>query len=87
MLYFILFYSVLLCISIIFVNMQPPPSAPDYDMISAPQNSNSNLSEIQKLLAANPNILNDLAKLIDNTNKIHQPLALARFNWKAPHYF
>ena len=48
-------------------------------MNTAPQNSNSNISDIQNLLNQNPNILNDLAKLIDHT-KSNQPLALARFN-------
>ena len=78
-----LFYLILFCYAVyIYYFRKPasPPSAPEYDMNTAPQNYNSNISEIQTLLNQNPNILNDLAKIIEHTNKSNQPLALARFN-------
>ena len=78
-----LFYLILFCYAVyIYYFRKPasPPSAPEYEMNTAHQNSNSNISEIQNLLNKNPNILNDLVKLIDHTSKSNQPLALARFN-------
>ena len=78
-----LFYLMLFCYAVyIYYFRKPasPPSAPEYEMNTAPQNSNSNISEIQNLLNKNPNILNDLVKIIDHTSKSNQPLALARFN-------
>ena len=78
-----LFYLILFCYAVyIYYFRKPasPPSAPGYEMNTANQNSNSNISEIQNLLNKNPNILNDLVKLIDHTSKSNQPLALARFN-------
>jgi hypothetical protein len=78
-----LFYLMLFCYAVyIYYFRKPasPPSAPGYEMNTANQNSNSNISEIQNLLNKNPNILNDLVKIIDHTSKSNQPLALARFN-------
>ena len=69
-----LFYFILFCIAVYFYYFWNPatasshPSASEYAMITD-DTSNSNVSEIQKLLAANPNILNDLAKLLDTNTQ------------------
>ena len=60
-----LFYLILFCIAVYFYYFckpATPPSTPEYDMNTAPQNFYSNISEIQNLLNQNRKILNDLAK-------------------------
>ena len=75
--FYILFYSVLLCISSIFdfcKHSTLPSSTPEYDVITATETQNKNISNIQKIVSS-------------KYHKNSPPFAIAHFNLKVSHYF